>query len=232
MGTSDALREIFEAGRPLVEQWLDIAEQIAALRDTATANGLDWSQVKALLKAQIQDERDDSDGKRVRRIVEKAEFASAYADMLGLGNMNEKNYSTESASDAVVTRPDERRADESSSPIETQPPSEVHEAEDAQERTPVSTDGTEGSASPLRRLSGVSAAPPDSPQANPDESGQEGDSQSEPAPSAAPETRNGAPDDAVGGEAQPAAGLPAEPFDEEPDIPSYLRRAPAEAAAA
>lgn len=90
MSSSAALREIFTLGRPLVEQALDAAEQIAALRDAATAKGLDWSQLKALLKAQIQDERDEAgDGKRVKRIVEKAEFASAYADMLGLANMNE-----------------------------------------------------------------------------------------------------------------------------------------------
>lgn len=94
MTTSNALREIFTEGRPLIEQWLDVGEKIAALREVATAKGLDWSQVKALLKAQIQDERDDAgDGKRVRRIVEKAEFASAYADMLGLGLMNEDNFS-------------------------------------------------------------------------------------------------------------------------------------------
>lgn len=96
MATSDALREVFTVARPLVEQWLDVAEQIAALREVATAKGLDWSQLKALLKAQIQDERDDDgSGKRVARIVEKAEFASAYADMLGLANMNENNFSRE-----------------------------------------------------------------------------------------------------------------------------------------
>jgi hypothetical protein len=96
--TSGDLKDIFAAARPLIEQWLDVGEQIAALREVATAKGLDWSQLKALLKAQIQDERDDTgEGKRVRRIVEKAEFASAYADMLGLANMNEKKYSAEPA---------------------------------------------------------------------------------------------------------------------------------------
>ncbi|MBT1154330.1 hypothetical protein J1C56_01860 [Aminobacter anthyllidis] len=100
MSTSAALREIFTAGRPLVETWLEVGEQIAALRDVATMKGLDWSQVKALLKAQIQDERDDDGkGKRVKRIVEKAEFASAYADMLGLANMNEKIYFAETTAD-------------------------------------------------------------------------------------------------------------------------------------
>jgi hypothetical protein len=90
MTSSMALKKIFTAARPLVEEWLDIAEQMAAIRDTATAQGLDWSQIKALLKAQVQDERDGrGDGKRVNKIIEKAEFASAYADMLGLTNMNE-----------------------------------------------------------------------------------------------------------------------------------------------
>lgn len=129
-GTSSALREIFAAGRPLVEQWLDVAEQIAALRDTATAKGLDWSQVKALLKATIQDERDESgEGKRVARIVEKAEFASAYADMLGLANMNENNFSARIPSQGAglvnlapaPTRSTENRGDEISAPIHPDP---------------------------------------------------------------------------------------------------------------
>lgn len=69
---------------------------MAALRDLATAKGLDWSQIKALVKAQVQDEQDEAgDGKRVKRIIDKAEAASAYADMLGLGNLNEKNFSAE-----------------------------------------------------------------------------------------------------------------------------------------
>lgn len=92
--TSSALKKIYKAARPLIADGLDIAEQIAALRDTATNAGLDWSQIKALLKAQIQDERDENgDGKRVKRLLEKADHATAYADLLGLSNMNEKNNS-------------------------------------------------------------------------------------------------------------------------------------------
>ena len=89
------LKNIFAAGRPLVERAIDLSEQMAALREAATDKGIDWSQVKALLKAQILDERDDAgDHKRLNRVLEKAEFATAYADMLGLGpNMNEKNFS-------------------------------------------------------------------------------------------------------------------------------------------
>lgn len=91
MASSTDLCAICTEARPLIEQQLDLAEQVAALRDAATARGLDWSQIKALMKAQIQDERDG--GNRVQRIIEKAEHASAYADMLGLANMNEKNFS-------------------------------------------------------------------------------------------------------------------------------------------
>lgn len=89
---SKDLKDIFAAGRPLIEQSLDIAEEIAALRDAATEKGLDWSQLKALLKAQIQDERDGKH--RVGRIVEKADFACSYAELLGLNSkMNEKSIS-------------------------------------------------------------------------------------------------------------------------------------------
>jgi hypothetical protein len=91
MNTKD-LKDIFASSRPLIEQSLDIAEQIAALRDAATEKGLDWSQLKALLKAQIQDERDGKH--RVGRIIEKADFACSYAELLGLNSkMNENNIS-------------------------------------------------------------------------------------------------------------------------------------------
>lgn len=89
MNSSTELREIAAAARPLIETWLDTAERMAALRDAATAKGFDWSQIKALIKAQIQDERDGKD--RVRRLLEKADHAIAYAGMLGL--VNEKNFS-------------------------------------------------------------------------------------------------------------------------------------------
>ena len=105
MSSSTALREISTVARPLIEQWLDVSEQMAALREVATAKGLDWSQLKALLKAQIQDERDDSgEGKRVARVVEKAEFACAYADMLGF--VNENNFSDQSPLPAPLSSPD------------------------------------------------------------------------------------------------------------------------------
>ena len=92
---SAALKKIVAEARPLIEQQLDLAEQVAGLREVVTTAGGDWSQLKALVKAQIQDERDDAgDGKRVRKILNKADYATSYATLLGLGdaNMNEKNF--------------------------------------------------------------------------------------------------------------------------------------------
>ena len=86
------LKQIVTEARPLIEQQLDLAEQIAGLREVVTANGGDWSQLKALVKAQVQDERDEAgEGKHVRKILERADYANAYADMLGLAKMNEFN---------------------------------------------------------------------------------------------------------------------------------------------
>ena len=138
--TSEALKEVFTAGRPLVKQWLETAEQIAALREVATAHGLDWSQVKALLKATVQDELDDSgEGKRVRRIVDRAESASAYADMLGLANMNENNFSAQSQP-SVASQAVERSAGDG--PSQQTPP-----AAPIQEQAPEI--GSRGAGEPL-----------------------------------------------------------------------------------
>lgn len=94
MLTAAALKKIVAEARPLIEQQLDLAEKVAGLREVVTTNGGDWSQLKALVKAQIQDERDDAgDGKRVRKILDRADYAQTYADMLGLGNMNEESFS-------------------------------------------------------------------------------------------------------------------------------------------
>ncbi len=74
--------------RRVVETDLDNAELFKGLRETARNKGIDWPQLKALVKAQAQDARDD--GHRVGKIVEKADFAAAYAEMLS-GKMNEKH---------------------------------------------------------------------------------------------------------------------------------------------
>jgi hypothetical protein len=72
---------------------LDDAELIAGLRGVIADNGGDWGSLKALIKAQIQDERDEAgDGKRVKKILDKADYSAAYADMLGMTKMNENNF--------------------------------------------------------------------------------------------------------------------------------------------
>ena len=92
MNASD-LKNLCAEARPVIERMMDDAETMSAFREAATNKGIDWSQVKALLKAQIRDERDGSEGKRVKALIEKADHATAYADLLGLVKMNEKNFS-------------------------------------------------------------------------------------------------------------------------------------------
>ncbi|MBB5040832.1 hypothetical protein [Shinella fusca] len=96
MLSSKTLNEIVSEARPIIERQLDDAERIAGFRDVVASSGGDWSALKALIKAQIQDERDETgDGKRVKKILEKAGFSTGYADMLGWSNMNEKNFSAD-----------------------------------------------------------------------------------------------------------------------------------------
>ena len=65
------LRNLFDEARPLVKQWLGLSEQFSAFRIAATDKGFDWSQIKALLKAQTQDERDGGND-HVKRIIERS----------------------------------------------------------------------------------------------------------------------------------------------------------------
>lgn len=100
MISTKILKQVVTEARPVVERMLDDADFIAGLREVITANGGDWSSLKALIKAQVQDERDETgDGKRVRKILDKADYSAAYADMLGLAKVNEKNISAESGHD-------------------------------------------------------------------------------------------------------------------------------------
>lgn len=92
MLTSKMLTSIIAEARPIIERQLDDADRIAGIRDKFTAEGGDWGALKALVKSRIQDERDETgDGKRVGKILTKADASSAYADMLGWANLNEKN---------------------------------------------------------------------------------------------------------------------------------------------
>lgn len=91
--TSKMLKNIMTEARPIIERQLNDAKLIAGFRDLVADNGGDWSALKALIKAHVEDENDDAgEGKRVKKILEKADSSTAYADMLGLANMNENNF--------------------------------------------------------------------------------------------------------------------------------------------
>lgn len=92
MFSSEDLKAVVTELRPIIERQIADSALITAMREVVTEKGGDWSAIKALVKAQVQDDQDEAgDGKRVRKVIEKGEFTTAYADMLGMGNMNETN---------------------------------------------------------------------------------------------------------------------------------------------
>lgn len=89
MLTSQSLKDIRAEARLIIERQLNDALMLAALRDAFTAQGGDWGALKALLKAEIQDEQDESgERKKLRKITDRASATTEYAERLGL-NMNE-----------------------------------------------------------------------------------------------------------------------------------------------
>ena len=101
--TAQLLKNIMAEARPIIERQMNDAKLIAGFRDLVASNGGDWGALKALIKAHVEDENDETgEGKRVQKIRDRADSTSAYADMLGLANMNENNFSAE-ASYAEVT---------------------------------------------------------------------------------------------------------------------------------
>jgi hypothetical protein len=86
MTVADNLRKLCAAAEPYVEQLLDIAEAMSELREKATEQGIDWSQAKALLVARARDNRDG--GRRVEKLISKAENAAAYVVMLDRSNVS------------------------------------------------------------------------------------------------------------------------------------------------
>lgn len=91
MLTSQSLKDIRAEARLIIERQLNDALQLAALRDAFAAQGGDWGALKALIKAEIQDEQDENgDRKKLRKVTDRAAATGEYADLLGL-NMNEQN---------------------------------------------------------------------------------------------------------------------------------------------
>lgn len=130
MLSSLQLKQIVAEARPLIERQLEIALQIAGLRTVVTEAGGDWSQLKALIKAQVQDEQAD-DPKRVERILEKADYAKIYADMLGLGrsNMNEENKSLQEGSEPIEAHAEQTVQDQGEGQHGAQPLPDISQAD-------------------------------------------------------------------------------------------------------
>ena len=80
MTVADNLRKVCQAAWAPMERMIEDAEEPVEIRNAAKDQGLDWTPVKALLKARIQDERDGGD--RVAKLVAKADTASEYAAIL------------------------------------------------------------------------------------------------------------------------------------------------------
>ena len=90
--TSKILRDVAKEARAPIERMLDDAEILAGLGRICRDNDIDWSQLKALIKAQIRDDRDESgEGGHVESIINRADAAQAYADILS----GQKNISDE-----------------------------------------------------------------------------------------------------------------------------------------
>lgn len=87
--------------RPHIEAALDTAEVLKGMAAAAREKGIDWTQLKALVKAQALDAREGTD-KRVAAIIEKADYAASYADMLGFASANVNNFSESRSSSASV----------------------------------------------------------------------------------------------------------------------------------
>lgn len=105
MNTTD-LKSLAGEARLVIDRALDDAVILKGLSEAARAKGIDWTQLKALVKAQAQDARDG--GHRVGKLVERADFACAYAAALG-GEMNE-NDKTRSSSDGLTKALDKEKA--------------------------------------------------------------------------------------------------------------------------
>ena len=100
MNHPDDLRTIFAGALHLSEQAFELKTEFAIMRQVATDRGFDWSQIKALASASVAD-AEAGDHKRVEKLVSKADFAAAYADMLGL-RQDERKHETRSSSQIAV----------------------------------------------------------------------------------------------------------------------------------
>ena len=162
MFSSTELKRIISEIRPIIERQLDDAELIAGFRKTVADQGGDWSALKGLVKAQIKDERDEAgDGKHVRAILERAEYSSVYADMLGWANMNEQNFSSDDSNPAAPPPHEGARAGEAdggSLPVRTVSPINSNPAVTAAREAGSTGEGDAGTVTALPAIHGAAQA--------------------------------------------------------------------------
>lgn len=92
MLSSTILKQFRSEARLVIERQLADAEILTGIREAVTAQGGDWSSLKALIKAEIQDDQDDTgERKRVKKVIERSAATAEYAEVFGL-NLNEENY--------------------------------------------------------------------------------------------------------------------------------------------
>lgn len=100
------LRDTAEAIRPHVETLLDLRDIFADYRKAVTEAGGDWMALKNLVKAQAEDARDENGaGERVEKLLQRADLAASYADILGIGAKLNENYSFKDGGGLTVTVP-------------------------------------------------------------------------------------------------------------------------------
>lgn len=93
--TGKIIRDVAKETRPIIEQMMEGAEVLARLGRVCRDNDIDWSQLKALIKAQIRDEQDEEGkGEYVAAIINRADAAQAYVDILS----GQKSFSDEQSS--------------------------------------------------------------------------------------------------------------------------------------
>lgn len=87
--TRHLLQQFKTEARPVIERMLADAEVITAMREAFTAQGGDWGSLKALIKAEVQDDQSDTgERKKLRKVIDRSATTVEYADLL---NMNEEN---------------------------------------------------------------------------------------------------------------------------------------------
>lgn len=92
MLTSEQIKKIKAEVSPYIRRQMEDGAIIAGFRGVVAAAGGDWAALKAVIKAEIQDE-DTGDGKKIGKVAEKAEWTRIYLDLLGIApNMNEENF--------------------------------------------------------------------------------------------------------------------------------------------